>query len=44
MLHPIHRVCSFEIVDAYALRVRFADDTEQVINFQPVLAGVLTGT
>ena len=43
MLHPIHRVCSFEIVDAYTLRVRFDDNTEQVINFQPVLAGELYG-
>ena len=43
MLHPIHRVCSFEIVGAYTLRVRFDDETEQVINFQPVLAGELYG-
>ena len=43
MLHPIHRVRSFEIVDAYTLRVRFDDNTEQVINFQPVLAGELYG-
>jgi len=43
MLHPIHRVCSFEIVDAYTLRVRFDDNTAQVINFQPVLAGELYG-
>ena len=43
MLHPIHRVGSFEIVDAYTLRVRFDDNTEQVINFKPVLAGELYG-
>jgi len=43
MLHPIHRVCSFEIVEAYTLRVRFDDETEQVIDFQPVLAGELYG-
>ena len=34
---------AFEIVSAYILRVRFDDDTEQVINFQPVLAGELYG-
>lgn len=44
MPHPIHRVHSFEIVDAYTLRVRFDDNTEQVINFQPVLAGELYGS
>ncbi|MGH8547214.1 MAG: DUF2442 domain-containing protein [Methylococcales bacterium] len=41
MVHPIYRVQSFEIVSAYTLRVRFDDDTEHVINFQPVLAGEL---
>lgn len=43
MVHPIHRVYSFEIVGAYILRVRFDDESEQVINFQPVLAGELYG-
>jgi len=43
MVHPIYRVQSFEIVSAYTLRVRFDDDTEHVINFQPVLAGELYG-
>ena len=43
MRHPIYRVCSFEIVGAYALRVRFDDDTEQTIDFRPILAGELYG-
>ena len=43
MSHPICRVCSFEIVSAYTLRVRFDDDTEQTIDFQPILAGELYG-
>ena len=43
MIHPIYRVQTFEIVSAYILRVRFDDGTEQVINFQPVLAGELYG-
>jgi hypothetical protein len=43
MIHPIYRVQTFEIVSAYILRVRFDDATEQVINFQPVLAGELYG-
>src|SRR5450432_4176293 len=37
--HPIHRVRSFKIERPYTLRVRFEDDTDQVIDFQPVLAG-----
>ena len=43
MSHAIYRVRSFEIVSAYALRVRFDDDSEQVIDFQPLLAGELYG-
>jgi hypothetical protein len=43
MIHPIYRIQTFEIVSAYILRVRFDDATEQVINFQPVLAGELYG-
>ena len=43
MPHPIHRVRSFEVVAPYVLRVRFADETEQVIDFRPVLAGALFG-
>ncbi len=43
MKHPIHRVKTFEIVAAYTLRVRFEDDTEQTIDFHPMLAGELYG-
>lgn len=43
MAHPIHRVRSFQIERAYTLRVQFEDQTEQVINFEPVLAGELYG-
>src|SRR5213079_38075 len=39
--HPIYRVKSFEIMGPYTLRVQFDDQTEQVINFEPVLAGEL---
>src|SRR5260370_12774837 len=41
MVHPIHRVISFQIVAPYALRVQFDDHTEQTIEFQPILAGEL---
>jgi len=43
MPHPIHRVRAFTIEGPYTLRVRFEDDSDQVINFEPVLAGVLFG-
>ena len=41
MKHAIHRVTRFDIVGPYTLTVAFADGTEQVIDFQPVLHGVL---
>ena len=43
MIHPIHRVRSFDIVGPYTLLVRFDDETEQTIDFQTVLAGELFG-
>lgn len=43
MTHPIYRVVGFDIVSDYALRVRFDDGVEQVIDFQPILAGELFG-
>src|SRR5437667_9436200 len=41
MSHPIYRVRSFDIVGAFTLRVRFDDNTEQTIDFRPILAGEL---
>jgi Protein of unknown function (DUF2442) len=43
MKHGIHRVESFEIVSTHTLRLRFDDETEQTIDFAPVLAGQLFG-
>jgi len=43
MFHPIYRVQSFQIIAPYTLRVRFNDQTEQTINFEPILAGELFG-
>jgi hypothetical protein len=40
-VHPIYRVQWFQIVGPYTIRVRFDDQSEQVINFEPVLAGEL---
>ncbi len=41
--HAIHRVHSFERVGLHALRVTFADGSEQTIDFAPVLIGALYG-
>jgi hypothetical protein len=42
-IHLIYRVVSFQIIAPYTLRVQFDDQTEQLIDFQPVLAGELFG-
>ncbi len=41
--HPIHRVTSFDVLDAYQLRVGFDDGAQQVIDFEPILEGELYG-
>lgn len=41
--HPLYRVRSFQLVAPYTLRVWFDDQTEQVIDFESVLAGELYG-
>ena len=42
-MHAVHRIESFEIVGPYTLALRFEDDTEQRIDFKPVLRGELFG-
>ena len=41
MGHPVCNVESFQIETPYTLLVRFDDGTEQLINFEPMLAGEL---
>jgi len=43
MEHGIYRVESFEIISSYTLKVRIDDNTEQVIDFEPILFGELFG-
>ena len=43
MEHRIYKVESFRIVGPHILRVTFDDDTEQIIDFKPILAGELFG-
>lgn len=42
-MHSIHRVRFFGVEAPYTLRVGFDDGSEQVIDFQPVLAGKFYG-
>ena len=39
MDHPIYHITEFEIVVPYTLRIKFNDNTEQTINFEPILHG-----
>lgn len=43
MVHAIHKIDSFSIIADYTLRINFDDGTQQVINFEPMLSGVLFG-
>lgn len=43
MSHPLYQVCAVMIIEPYTLRVQLTDNTEQIINLQPVLAGELYG-
>jgi hypothetical protein len=43
MNHPIYRVCGFDVLAPYTLRILFNDNTEQVIDFRPMLAGEVFG-
>jgi hypothetical protein len=41
--HQIYRVKAFQIVSLYTLRVEFDDQSQQTIDFKPVLGGKLFG-
>ena len=41
--HPIYHVEAFQIISPYKLRVEFDDQTQQTIDFKPVLGGELFG-
>jgi len=44
MFHPIYRVTDCKISAPYTLLVAFDDNTEQRINFEPVLTGQILGS
>ena len=41
--HAIHFVKSAIVIGPHTLKLRFEDETEQIINFEPVLRGQLYG-
>jgi len=41
--HAIHFVRKATVVGPYTLKFRFEDETERVINFEPILRGQLYG-
>ena len=43
MGHEIYRVTAFTTLDDYVLHIWFDDETEQIINFEPVLHGPIFG-
>lgn len=43
MAHLVCQVRDFEIVAPYTLRIGFDDDTQQIVDFLPVLRGELYG-
>lgn len=43
MGHNIHRVKAVTVVALYTLRIQFADESTQTINFEPMLRGELYG-
>lgn len=43
MYHKLYKVIHFEIVGDYTIRVEFDDNSEQVIDFKPVLYGEMWG-
>ncbi|MFZ2521774.1 MAG: DUF2442 domain-containing protein, partial [Anaerolineae bacterium] len=43
MYHQLYQVVDFNIVDDYVVWVKFDDETEQIIDFEPVLHGEIWG-
>jgi len=43
MRHPLYHIASVESLGGYRLRIRFDDDLERIIDFEPILWGELYG-
>ena len=42
-MHPIYQIKSFKAIDDFVLSIKFDDNSEQVIDFYPILSGELYG-
>ena len=43
MFHQLYQVVDFDILHDYVIWIRFNDDAEQVIDFEPMLHGEIWG-
>ncbi len=42
-MHPIYQIKSFKAINDFVLSIKFDDNSEQVIDFYPILSGELYG-
>jgi len=42
-MHPIYQIRSFKAIDDFVLNIKFDDNSEQIIDFYPILSGELYG-
>ncbi len=43
MVHKLYKVIDYKVVERYTIWVKFDDESDQVINFAPVLYGAMWG-
>lgn len=42
-MHPIYQIKSFTAIDDFVLNIKFDDNSEQIVDFYPILSGELYG-
>jgi hypothetical protein len=43
MYHKLYKVLDYKVLERYTIWVKFDDESEQIINFEPVLYGEMWG-
>ena len=43
MVHKLYKVIDYKVIDRYTIWVKFDDESDQIINFAPVLYGAMWG-
>lgn len=43
MYHKLYKVIAYKVLEGYTIWVKFDDESEQIINFEPVLYGEMWG-